>query len=76
MRTTVAFEPDVAAEIERLRRERAEGVSAVVNDLIRRGMAATAPRPAFVQTTSDMGARVDVSNITDLLETIDGPAAR
>ena len=76
MRTTVDFDPDVAAQIERLRRERAQGVSTVVNDLIRRGMAAPAPRPAFFQTTSDMGARVGVSNIADLLEAIDDPAAR
>lgn len=76
MRTTIALDPDVAVEVERLRRERSTGVSAVVNDLIRQGLAAPAPRAEFVQTVSPMGARIDVGNIAEVLETIGGPAAR
>lgn len=75
MRTTIALDPDVAAEVERLRRERSAGVSAVVNELIRRGLAAPPERARFVQTTSPMGARMDVSNVAEVLETIDGPSA-
>lgn len=75
MRTTVALDPDVAAEVERLRRERSAGVSAIVNELIRRGMAAPPPRERFVQTVSPLGPRMDVSNVAEVLETIDGPAA-
>lgn len=75
MRTTIALDPDVAAEVERLRRERSTGVSPIVNELIRRGLAAP-PAPApFVQTVSSMGARMDVSNIAEVLETIDGASA-
>lgn len=76
MRTTIAFDPDVAAEVERVRKERSVGVSAVVNELIRRGLAAPPSRGEFVQTVSPMGARIDVSNVADVLETLDGPAAR
>jgi len=76
MRTTVALDPDVAAEVERLRRERSAGVSLIVNELIRRGMSAQPSREPFVQTVSSMGARMDVSNVTEVLETIAGPSAR
>jgi hypothetical protein len=75
MRTTVALDPDVAAEVERLRRERSAGVSAVVNELIRRGMTAPVAQGAFTQTVSPMGARLDVTNIAEVIETIDGPSA-
>lgn len=76
MRTTVSFDPDVAVEVERLRRERAEGVSAVVNELIRRGLSVRAPEHEFVQTVSPMRARIDVSNVADVLETLEGPLTR
>jgi hypothetical protein len=76
MRTTVTLEPDVAAAVDALRRERHVGVSAAVNELIRtslgRGDAGSTP---FVQRTSAMGARMDVANIADVLEVLDGPAA-
>jgi len=39
MRTTVALNDDVAAEVERLRGERSIGVSAAVNELARVEMA-------------------------------------
>ncbi len=77
MRTTVTLASDVAAAVEGLRRERHIGVSAAVNELIRTGLgqADTARKP-FVQRTSPMGARMDVANIADVLEVLDGPAAR
>lgn len=74
-RTTIALDPDVAAEVERLRRERSVGISAIVNDLARRGLSAPQPRERFVQSTSPLRARIDVGNVGEVLETIDGPAA-
>jgi hypothetical protein len=74
MRTTIALDPDAAAEVERLRRERSAGVSAVVNELIRCGLAAPPERVRFVQTVSPMGARMDVRNVAEVIETIDGPS--
>lgn len=77
MRTTVTLERDVAAAVEALRRERHVGVSAAVNELIRIGLGrAAAPPKAFVQRTSPMGVRMDVSNIADVLEVLDGPTTR
>jgi hypothetical protein len=77
MRTTITLEPDVAAAVESLRRERHVGVSAAVNELIRSGLGRTpvAPEP-FEQRASAMGARIDVANVAEALELLDGPASR
>ena len=76
MRTTITFEPDTAAAVEALRRERGVGVSAAVNELIRRGAARRDEQPRFVQRTSSGHALVDVSNIGEVLELIEGPTYR
>jgi hypothetical protein len=76
VRTTIALDPDIAAEVDRLRRERSAGVSTIVNELIRRGLLAVPVDEEFVQTVSPMRARLDVSNIAEVMETVDGPAAR
>lgn len=72
MRTTVTLDDEVAAAVERLRRERGAGVSAAVNELARRGLAAE-PRGArrFEQATSALGVRIDVSNVGEALEQLD-----
>lgn len=71
MRTTITFEPDTAAAIEQLRRDRGVGVSAVVNELIRRGLNRPESSTRFVQRTSAGGPLVDVTNIGELLEALD-----
>lgn len=76
MRTTIEFENDTAAAVDRLRRERGMGVSEAVNELIRRGLLPREPRPRFVQATHRLGLRVDVSNVADALEALEGPLAR
>lgn len=77
MRTTVTLEPDVAAAVEAVRRERHVGVSAAINELIRSGLGrADAGSKPFVQRTTRMGARMDVANVADVLEVLDGPASR
>lgn len=76
MRTTVTFDSDVAAAIDQLRRERGVGTSAVVNALVREGLTRRPKTAKFVQRTSAMRARVDVTNVADALELLDGPAAR
>jgi hypothetical protein len=75
MRTTVTLATDVAAAVERLRRERALGMSEAVNELIRDGLARGRPARPFVQETHDLGAGLDYTNIGDALETLDGPSA-
>lgn len=77
MRTTVTFADDVAAALERLRRERHLGTSEAVNELIRRGLAAESQVTAvFVQPTHDLGLRVDVTNVAEAIEQLDGASAR
>jgi len=74
MRTTVTLDADVAAAVESARRERGVGVSAAVNDLVRAGLSrADDRRTPFVQRTSPMAARIDVANVADALEMLEGP---
>jgi hypothetical protein len=77
MRTTVTLADDVAAELERLRRERSIGVSEALNELARAGMARRQqPRQRFVQRTHEIGLGVDVTNVAEALEQIEGPDYR
>ena len=77
MRTTVVLEPDTAAAIDALRREQGLGVSEAVNELIRRGLLAQVPAEArFEQRTYHLGLKMDVSNVADAIEVLEGPAAR
>jgi len=75
MRTTVTFDPDTAAAVEQLRRERGVGVSAVVNELVRRAMTAPPRREPFVQRTSAGHARLDLVDVADALDLLAGPGA-
>jgi predicted transcriptional regulator len=73
MRTTIRLDDDVAAAAERLRRERHIGLSEAVNALARAGLRAGQPaRSTFRQRTAKLGLRVDVSNVADALELLDG----
>ncbi len=76
MRTTLSLDEDVAAAVQRLREERHIGLSDAVNELIRAGLAAPARQSAFQQRTVNLGLRVDVSDVADALERLDGPEAR
>jgi ribbon-helix-helix CopG family protein len=76
MRTTIEFDDDAAAAIEQLRRERGMGVSEAVNELIRLGMLPRAERPSFRQRTRRLGLKIDVSNVAEALDVLEGPEAR
>lgn len=76
MRTTVDLAPDAAKAVERLRREQGLGLSEAVNQLIREGLAAQPSRAPFVQRTQKLGIAVDVSNVADALDLLEGPTAR
>ncbi len=76
MRTTITLDDDVAAAVERLRRERGLGLSEALNELARAGLAAKPSRRAFRQKTHPMGARIDVSNVAEALELLEGPSHR
>jgi Arc/MetJ family transcription regulator len=77
MRTTIKLDDDVAAAVQRLRDERRLGLSEAVNELARAGLAGAAARRHRVeQRTADLGLRVDVTNVAQALERLDGPRAR
>lgn len=76
MRTTVEFEDDIAQALSRLRHESGMGVSEAVNFLIRRGLSAPVRAERFVQRTQPLGVRIDISNVAEALELIEGPDAR
>ncbi|MGH3901573.1 MAG: CopG family transcriptional regulator [Pseudonocardiaceae bacterium] len=75
MRTTVTFDADTAAAVEQLRRERGIGISAAVNELVRRGVTRQERAHRFVQRTSAGHAKIDVTDVGEALEILDGPAA-
>ncbi len=76
MRTTISLDPDVVAAAEAMRRERDIGLSDAVNELIRAGLRAPQQRSTFHQRTADVGLRIDVSNVAEALDALDGVAAR
>jgi hypothetical protein len=76
MRTTLTLTDDVAAAVEKLRRERSIGVSEAVNELVRAGLTKQQPAAPFRQKTHDLGSGIDFANVADAIETLDGPAAR
>lgn len=76
MRTTVEFDDDTAMAIEELRRSGGLGVSEAVNELIRRGLLPRPGRTQFTQPTRSMGLRVDVSNVAEALDQLEGSDAR
>jgi Arc/MetJ family transcription regulator len=76
MRTTVNLDDDVVALVEKRRRDRALGLSEAVNALIRESLRAVPPRTDFRQRSQALGLSIDVSNVAEALEQLEGPSAR
>ncbi len=76
MRTTVELDSDTAKAVERLRRDHGRGLSEAINELIRRGLGDSADRKPFVPRSQALGLRIDVSNVADALEILEGTEAR
>lgn len=76
MRTTVDLDDDVMRSIDELRRERGMGLSEAVNELIRRGVLMRPPERPFEPIHRKLGLTVDVSNIADALDLLEGAEAR
>ena len=79
MRTTLTLDDDVAAQIERLRRDRDANLKDVVNEALRRGLRDMTGTPRtrrpFRTQTHAMGApRIDIDNIAEALAQADGEA--
>ena len=82
MRTTLTLDDDVAAKLKALTRRSGQPFRQVVNETLRRGLArapASAPQGAFTVTVRDLGRRrsgLNLDNIGDLLEQVEGPSHR
>ncbi len=76
MRTTVTLYDDVVKAIDRLRRERSLGLSEAVNELIRAGLRTRPAKRRFRQRSQDVGLRLDVTNVAEAMELLEGPTHR
>jgi Arc/MetJ family transcription regulator len=76
MRTTIELDGDTAAEVQRLRTEEGRGVSEAVNELIRRGMLHHGQVEPFVPRVRALGLKIDVSNVADALDHLEGADSR
>jgi Arc/MetJ family transcription regulator len=71
MRTTIDLDDDVRRAVERLRAERGLGLSEAVNALARAGLKPAAPR-RYVHKSAKIGLKIDVSNVGEVLDLLDG----
>lgn len=71
VRTTIDLADDVAAAVARLRRDKGLGASEAVNELARAGLNVEKRSYVYRPKTYDMGARVDLTNVGDVLELLD-----
>lgn len=82
MRTTITLDEDVAARLKSLARRSGQAFRQVVNDTLRRGLARTARSAAsapFTVSARDLGCLrpgVNLDNIADLIEQVEGPVHR
>lgn len=72
MRTTVDLDADTAKAIDKVRRVRGIGLSEAVNELVRQGLLHNPAPVPFVQETRALGLRVDVSNVAEALDLLEG----
>lgn len=63
---------DVAAAVDRLRREHDIGPSEALNRLVRAGMVATPTRPVYRVAATQVGLRTDVADVGGVLGLLDG----
>ena len=76
MRTTIELDDDTAAAVQQLRVGEHRGLSDAVNELIRRGMMQRQHEEPFVPRTAALGLKIDVSNVADALDYLEGPESR
>lgn len=72
MRTTVTLDEDVVVALQSVQREKGVGLSQAVNALIRSGLSAPTTRHPWEPLTADIGLLLEVSNIGEVLEQLDG----
>ena len=70
----MTLDDDVARVVEQVRRERGVGISAALNEVVRRGAAQKQPeRPRFVQSVGSLGDQlIPVDDVAGALELAEG----
>jgi hypothetical protein len=76
MRTTIKLDDDVAAAVNRLRRERGIGLSEALNELARSGLSVKRGAARFKQRKARLGLKLDVTNVAEALEILDEDATQ
>jgi hypothetical protein len=76
MRTTVTLADDVAAAVDRLRKERGLGLSEALNELARAGLGQRRKKKRFLQQSDPVGLNIDVTDVADALGLLEGDSAR
>ncbi len=71
MRTTLTLDPDVAARLRELSRERGISFKEAVNSTLRRGLAPAAERKPYKVPTRRLGYRFGETLPSHLLEALD-----
>ena len=80
MRTTLTLDKDVAAAVERLRKERNDSLNTIVNEALRRGLQAmsapTGVRTHFRTESVDLGRCLiaELDNVAEVLPTSESEA--
>jgi hypothetical protein len=72
----VRLDADVAAAVAELRRQRSLGLSEAVNQLARQGLRSKPAPVKFQQRSLKLGLRLDVSNVAETLDLLDGERER
>lgn len=79
MRTTLTLEPDVAAEIERIRRNEDRSLKSIINDLLRlgaherRGERGSREKKPFRTRTVSLGEpSIPIDNVAEALAVAEG----
>jgi hypothetical protein len=79
MRTTLTLDDDVAATLQRLRKERHVALRDLVNEALRVGLKQIAepakPRPRFEGPTANLGKCLvgDIVNASEVIDRVEGP---
>lgn len=78
MRTTLTIDDDVAAQLDRLRRDRETSLKGIVNEALRHGLQAMKtpppPREPFRTRSVDLGKPLidNLDNLSEVLDAVEG----
>ncbi|HWE55151.1 MAG TPA: hypothetical protein VG435_06535 [Acidimicrobiales bacterium] len=72
----MTLDDDVAAAVDRLLHDRSIGVSQAIDELVRARLGSMPARTKFRQRGLRLGLGIDVRNVAETLDLLEGPRAR